>query len=122
LLRGFGMQWSAGPGHGPWLAPKDHASIGATRTCVGMFGTWLNKQKMIAHLRGRLLSKEPNRAIIETGGVRYHSTIPVPTYSELPVAGAQVALHVHTHVREDALALFGFLQVAEKQLFEKLIG
>jgi Holliday junction DNA helicase RuvA len=76
---------------------------------------------MIAHLRGRLLSKHPNQAIVETGGVGYEVTITVPTFSALPAAGSEVALHVHTHVREDALALYGFLQPAEKQLFEKLL-
>jgi Holliday junction DNA helicase RuvA len=78
---------------------------------------------MIAHLRGRLIAKEPNRAIVEAaGGVGYEVVISVPTYSELPLVGGEVSLHVHTHVREDALALFGFLKPAEKQLFEKLIG
>jgi len=77
---------------------------------------------MIAHLRGRLLSKHPNQAIVETGGVGYELTISVPTFSELPAAGNDVALHVHTHVREDAIALYGFLRTAEKQLFEKLIS
>jgi holliday junction DNA helicase RuvA len=77
---------------------------------------------MIAHLRGRLLSKEPNRVVVEAGGVGYEVVISVPTYSELPGVGGEVALHVHTHVREDALALFGFLKAPEKQLFEKLIG
>ena len=48
-------------------------------------------------------------------------TISVPTFSELPAGGAEVALHIHTHVREDALALYGFLRPEEKQLFEKLI-
>jgi holliday junction DNA helicase RuvA len=77
---------------------------------------------MIAHLRGRLLSKEPNRAIVEAAGVGYELTITIPTYSELPSPGTEVALHVHTHVREDALSLFGFLKVPEKQLFERLIS
>ena len=77
---------------------------------------------MIAHLRGRLLVKHPNQAIVETGGVGYDLTISVPTFSELPPAGSEVALHVHTHVREDAIALYGFLRAAEKQLFEKLIS
>jgi Holliday junction DNA helicase RuvA len=77
---------------------------------------------MIAHLRGRLLTKEPNRAIVEAGGVGYELAISIPTYSELPNSGSEVSLHVHTHVREDALALFGFLRVDEKRLFEKLIG
>jgi holliday junction DNA helicase RuvA len=76
---------------------------------------------MIAHLRGKLLAKHPNQAIVETGGVGYDVTISVPTFSDLPAAGAEVSLHIHTHVREDALALYGFLRSSEKQLFEKLI-
>lgn len=77
---------------------------------------------MIAHLRGRLISKHPNQAIVEAGGVGYDVHITIPTFSELPANGAEVALFIHTHVREDALALFGFLRAEEKQLFEKLIS
>jgi Holliday junction DNA helicase RuvA len=77
---------------------------------------------MIAHLRGRLLTKDPNRAVVEAAGVGYELAISVPTYSELPNAGAEVALHVHTHVREDVIALFGFLRTDEKRLFERLIA
>ncbi len=77
---------------------------------------------MIAHLRGKLIGKHPNQAIVETGGVGYDVTISVPTFSELPAAGNEVALHIHTHVREDAIALFGFLRAEEKKLFEKLIS
>jgi holliday junction DNA helicase RuvA len=76
---------------------------------------------MIAHLRGKLLAKHPNQAIVETAGVGYDITISVPTFSDLPAVGAEVALHIHTHVREDALALYGFLRASEKTLFEKLI-
>jgi len=76
---------------------------------------------MIAHLRGRLISKHPNQAIVEASGVGYNVTITVPTFSDLPALGNEVALHIHTHVREDAIALFGFLRADEKQLFEKLI-
>ena len=76
---------------------------------------------MIAHLRGTLLSKRPGQAIVETNGVGYDVAISVPTFSGLPTAGSPVALHIHTHVREDALQLFGFMQLSEKQLFEKLI-
>jgi Holliday junction DNA helicase RuvA len=76
---------------------------------------------MIAHLRGRLLSKHPNQAVIETAGVGYDVTISVPTFADLPAPGNDVALHVHTHVREDTIALYGFLRPAEKQLFEKLL-
>src|SRR5579884_3747203 len=77
---------------------------------------------MIAHLRGRLIAKHPNQAVVETAGVGYDVTITVPTYSDLPSVGAEVALHIHTHVREDVIALYGFLRTAEKQLFEKLIS
>src|SRR5208283_402973 len=76
---------------------------------------------MIAHLRGTLLAKRPNQAIVETHGVGYDVAISVPTFTEMPAAGAEVALHIHTHVREDALSLYGFLLLAEKQLFEKLL-
>jgi len=76
---------------------------------------------MIAHLRGKLLAKHPNQAIVETAGVGYDVTISVPTFSELPALGADVALHIHTHVREDVIALYGFLRPSEKLLFEKLI-
>jgi holliday junction DNA helicase RuvA len=76
---------------------------------------------MIAHLRGILLSKHPNQLVVETAGVGYEVNISVPTFSELPADGSQVALHIHTHVREDLFALYGFLRLAEKQLFEKLI-
>lgn len=77
---------------------------------------------MIAQLRGLLLEKHPNQAIVEAGGVGYDVTIPVSTYTNLPDAGAEVRLRIHTHVREDALSLYGFLTADEKALFEKLIG
>lgn len=76
---------------------------------------------MIAHLRGRLLAKHPNQAIVETGGVGYDVTISVSTFSDLPGMGSEIALHIYTHVREDLIALYGFLRPEEKQLFEKLI-
>lgn len=76
---------------------------------------------MIAHLRGKLLVKRPNQAIVEAGGIGYDISISVPTFSDLPAAGSEVALHIHTHVREDQIALYGFRHPAEKQLFEKLI-
>ncbi len=76
---------------------------------------------MIAHLRGKLLAKHPNQAVVETAGVGYDVTITIPTFSDLPSLGSEVALHIHTHVREDQIALYGFLRPAEKQLFEKLI-
>ena len=77
---------------------------------------------MFAHLRGTLLEKHPNQAIVEAGGVGYDVTIAVPTFTRLPDIGAEVRLRIHTHVREDALALYGFLSQDEKSLFEKLIS
>ena len=76
---------------------------------------------MIAHLRGKLLTKHPNQVIVEACGVGYEVNISIPTFSELPVSGSEVALHIHTHVREDVIALYGFLRPAEKQLFERLM-
>jgi Holliday junction DNA helicase RuvA len=76
---------------------------------------------MIAFLRGRLFSKTPNQAIVECGGVGYDVTISVATFTSLPPEGAEARLHIHTHVREDALALFGFAEPMEKRLFEKLL-
>src|SRR6266853_1907587 len=80
------------------------------------------RYSMFAHLRGILLEKHPNQAIVEAGGVGYDVTIAVPTFTKLPDVGAEVRLRIHTHVREDALALYGFLSQDEKALFEKLIS
>lgn len=77
---------------------------------------------MIAYLRGKLLEKHPNSALLDVSGVGYGVTIPVSTYSRLGQPGDEAVLHIHTHVREDALALFGFFTAAEKGLFEKLIS
>ena len=76
---------------------------------------------MIAHLRGLLLTKSPNQIIVECAGVGYEVAISVATFSALPGEGAQVALHIYTNVREDQIALFGFAEMAEKRLFEKLL-
>src|SRR5690349_2999444 len=77
---------------------------------------------MIAFLSGKLLEKHPNQVILETGGVGYDVLIPISTFSALPAAGAEVKLRIHTHVREDTLARFGFLTIEEKSIFEKLIS
>lgn len=76
---------------------------------------------MIAHLRGRLFQKHPGHAIVEAGGVGYEVIISIPTFTALPAEGAEVSLHVYTQVREDILALYGFLDLKEKRLFERLI-
>jgi Holliday junction DNA helicase RuvA len=77
---------------------------------------------MIAHLRGTLLEKHPNQAIVECAGVGYDLSIPVSTFTSLPDPGHEVRLRIHTHVREDAIQLFGFHSAEEKRLFEKLIS
>jgi Holliday junction DNA helicase RuvA len=76
---------------------------------------------MIAHLRGTLLEKHPNQVIVDVHGVGYDVTIPVSVFSSLPEKGQPVELHIHTQVREDILALYGFLSAGDKALFEKLI-
>jgi holliday junction DNA helicase RuvA len=77
---------------------------------------------MIAHLRGRILEKHPTSLIVEAAGVGYEVAISVASFSGLPAEGSEVSLYVHTHVREDVLALYGFLRPEEKQLFERLIS
>jgi Holliday junction DNA helicase RuvA len=76
---------------------------------------------MIAHLRGKLNSKQPGQAIVDCGGVGYDVIISVPTFTALPSEGTEVSLHVYTQVAEGVLALIGFLELTEKRLFERLI-
>jgi Holliday junction DNA helicase RuvA len=76
---------------------------------------------VIAHLAGKLLRKSPSQIVVLVGGVGYKLFIPVSTFYELPDEGAEVALHVHTHVREDVLALYGFSSATEERLFQRLI-
>jgi len=77
---------------------------------------------MIGQLRGRLVQKKPNQILVDVQGVGYELSIPLTSFYELPDEGNEVTLKVHTHVREDALALFGFCTQREKDLFLKLIA
>jgi len=77
---------------------------------------------MIGFLRGIVLEKAPERLVVDVHGVGYELRVPLSTFYQVGEAGAEVALRVHTHVREDALQLFGFLTVLEQQVFEHLIG
>lgn len=77
---------------------------------------------MIAHLTGKLLEKHANSAIIDVGGVGYEVTIPLSTFYELGEPGSDVGLRVHTHVREDAIQLFGFKSLRERDLFLRLLS
>jgi len=105
--------------HRPWSGRRrQSAASSAPRTSTLPY----NEAFMIAFLRGTLLEKHPNQVIVDTGGVGYDVVIPVSTFSALPDAGAEVRLRIHTHVREDALSLFGFLTPEEKGIFEKLIS
>ena len=76
---------------------------------------------MIAHLRGKLIFKQPGQAIVEAAGVGYDVAISIPTFTALPSLGAEAALHIHTQVSDDQIALYGFLDREEKRLFERLI-
>lgn len=77
---------------------------------------------MIGQLRGKLLAKSPNLLLVDVGGVGYEVIIPLTTFYELPDEGNEITLKIHTHVREDALLLFGFRSRSEKSLFLKLIS
>jgi len=77
---------------------------------------------MIAFLRGRVLDKQPNRLVIDVNGVGYELYVPLSTYYDIGDVGTEIVLRVHTHVREDALQLYGFLTTLEQQLFERLIA
>jgi Holliday junction DNA helicase RuvA len=77
---------------------------------------------MIALLRGTLVDKAPNRLIVDVAGVGYDVQVPLSTFYVLGESGAAVTLRIHTHVREDTIALFGFATALELDLFERLIG
>src|SRR6201984_2239788 len=77
---------------------------------------------MIGQLRGRLAEKRPNQVLVDVGGVGYVVQVPLSTYAALCDLHAEVTLLIHTHVREDVLALYGFVSSREKHLFEVLIS
>ncbi len=76
---------------------------------------------MIGRLSGVVLEKRPDRALVDASGVGYELHVPLGTFAALPAVGERASLHVHTHVREDAILLFGFATAGEKALFERLI-
>ena len=77
---------------------------------------------MIAHLRGRVLRKSPQEVVVDVGGVGYRVAIPVSTFYRVGDEGDELSLRIHTQVREDTLALFGFLTAGEQEVFERLIS
>ncbi|PYT16001.1 MAG: Holliday junction branch migration protein RuvA [Acidobacteria bacterium] len=77
---------------------------------------------MIARLSGTLIDKQPGSAVVDVGGVGYQVSIPLPTYDELGEVGGRVDLYVHTHVRQDTFALFGFHTARDKEIFVRLLA
>jgi holliday junction DNA helicase RuvA len=77
---------------------------------------------VIAHLHGRILEKQPSRIVVDVNGVGYDLSVPLSTFYGLGEPGSEIALRIHTHVREDALSLYGFATRLEQDLFERLIG
>ncbi len=77
---------------------------------------------MIAHLAGKVLYKNPDSTVIDVNGVGYHVMVSVNTFCALPDHGSEISLFIHTHVREDALLLFGFSGTKELEVFKRLIG
>ena len=77
---------------------------------------------MIAHLRGTLLEKIPSRVMVDVGGVGYDVQIPLSTFYVVGDPGGGISLRIHTHVREDVIALYGFATALEHDLFERLIA
>ncbi len=77
---------------------------------------------MIGQLRGRLAEKRPNQVLVDVGGVGYVVQVPLSTYAALGELHTEVTLLIHTHVREDALALYGFVSSREKHFFEMLLS
>jgi Holliday junction DNA helicase RuvA len=77
---------------------------------------------VIAYLHGRILEKQPNRIVVDVAGVGYDVSVPLSTFYDLGDAGSDITLRIHTHVREDALSLYGFATKLEQDLFERLIA
>lgn len=77
---------------------------------------------MIASITGRLKRKGPDYLIIDVSGIGYQVSVPLSTFCSIPELGAEVSLHVHTHLREDSLSLFGFLTQPEKDMFQMLLA
>ena len=77
---------------------------------------------MIASLRGKILEKHPNRIVVDVNGVGYEVFVPLSTFYGLGDPGSEIGVRIHTHVREDALLLYGFGTLLEQELFERLIG
>src|SRR5688572_1573716 len=78
-------------------------------------------RRVIAHLRGKLMQKDPARVVVDVNGVGYEVFVPLTTFTALPDIGSEVSIDIHTHVREDLIALYGFSTRRERNIFEKLM-
>ncbi|HET6890928.1 MAG TPA: Holliday junction branch migration protein RuvA [Pyrinomonadaceae bacterium] len=103
-------------------ALPDTARFNYNRLCSPDFLRHTFASSMIAHLSGTLLSKQPTSVILDVAGVGYEVNIPVSTYYELEEVGTNVQLRIYTHVREDALQLYGFKTARERELFLRLVS
>src|SRR5215211_1014242 len=100
---------------------RKYSAIGSYRS-LRPIGFCYNPGRMIAHLSGTLLSKEPTSLIVDVNGVGYEVAIPVSSFYNLEDVGSTVKLRIYTHVREDTLQLYGFRTARERELFLKLIS
>jgi Holliday junction DNA helicase RuvA len=100
----------------------DATRFNYNRTCSQDFLRRTFASSMIAHLSGTLLSKQPTSVILDVAGVGYEVNIPVSTYYDLEEVGTNVQLRIYTHVREDALQLYGFKTARERELFLRLVS
>jgi len=100
---------------------RKYSAIGLTGH-ICPTGFCYNPARMIAHLSGKLLSKEPNQVIVDVGGVGYDVTIPLSTFYDLDDEKSDVQLLIYTHVKEDALQLYGFKSPSERKLFVHFIS
>src|SRR5437762_9123977 len=105
----------------PALSPTDPRSRSPTPLCA-RGETFARDDRMIAQLRGNLIEKHPSRLIVDVGGVGYDVLVPLSTFYVVGDPGSGVTLRVHTHVREDVIALYGFATALEHDLFERLIS
>jgi holliday junction DNA helicase RuvA len=76
---------------------------------------------VIAHLRGKLMQKDPARVVVDVNGVGYEVVVPLTTFTALPDTGHEISIDIHTHVREDIIALYGFSTRRERTIFERLM-
>jgi Holliday junction DNA helicase RuvA len=104
------------------VGPDGSGADGAAREGADELAPLPAATIVIGHLRGRIFEKHPNRIVVDVNGIGYDVSVPLSTFYGLGEPGSEIALRIHTHVREDALLLYGFATPLEQQLFERLIS